>query len=693
MRRCIAVESEKGSVTVLVVLLLPFILAISAIALDVTNWYLHHRHLQTQADAAALAGGAMLQSGTCDNASVFAEAIRYSGDEAAGSDLNLPVSRNATTTLSFEREPDPCAAGAVETLISEVDIPWIFNVFGLDRTDISTSARVQLNEISELDGALPLAIKDQRVQDVTFLVVDEDQAVGNAARYLGASTVTTALDPDEAIETWSNVTDPISVAVTVPNVGIRVSWRFNGETACAATDFRCFDEDSVDLAADDGVIHVHGFEVGSAVTTGSPVGVSAPSLTKVDLLNATCANNQALHEGGCNVSVRVRVDWLDVIDAALAATSTVNAVSAIGGINARLGSGAITSLTYKKSGVDGINYARWEGTLPTGATAGPVELELGWFQKTLSVKNNTQNRTCGTTGNVRPCIGYFLGTAAKGVYSTSSNTTAQIPNPATPVHRTFVKGTTRTGDLEFAALVGSVADSYSVSRCATVASCTPTEFVVSVGLPGPLRIGDRVALSFGDVNNGSNQQLLRCNGSPDVGEYIARGCDASLAVSPDDECTGTDTTDVPATCVEVYPSAGNSQAVEKGVTRRVYYGGDDFRPKDRPDCSADVNLYDDNDPDAWRTDLDSSRIVAVVIARDPGQGGDEDLPIKSFAAFYITGWNDNPCEGQGNNETVTDTGVILGRFIQYAFPNDGGITGTDPCESAAIAACVPIMTE
>ena len=50
--------SERGGVLILTALLMPAFLFLLILVLDVGNWYVHKRHLQMQADAAALAGGA-----------------------------------------------------------------------------------------------------------------------------------------------------------------------------------------------------------------------------------------------------------------------------------------------------------------------------------------------------------------------------------------------------------------------------------------------------------------------------------------------------------------------------------------------------------------------------------------------------------------------------------------------------------
>ena len=58
MRGAPQLHHEGGSIVVMFALLLPALLLVLAFAVDVGNWFTHHRHLQMQADAAALAGGA-----------------------------------------------------------------------------------------------------------------------------------------------------------------------------------------------------------------------------------------------------------------------------------------------------------------------------------------------------------------------------------------------------------------------------------------------------------------------------------------------------------------------------------------------------------------------------------------------------------------------------------------------------------
>ena len=51
------VGRERGQVVVLFALLLPVFLTFGSIVVSAGNWYVLKRHLQTQVDSAALAGG------------------------------------------------------------------------------------------------------------------------------------------------------------------------------------------------------------------------------------------------------------------------------------------------------------------------------------------------------------------------------------------------------------------------------------------------------------------------------------------------------------------------------------------------------------------------------------------------------------------------------------------------------------
>ena len=87
---------EDGGILVFVGMLTPVILLFLAFSVDIGNWWVHKQHLQLQADAAALAGGALLGECFTDpagaNVAIANEATRFGG--AAGSTYNAQLGAN-----------------------------------------------------------------------------------------------------------------------------------------------------------------------------------------------------------------------------------------------------------------------------------------------------------------------------------------------------------------------------------------------------------------------------------------------------------------------------------------------------------------------------------------------------------------------------------------------------------------------
>ena len=52
-----AVRAERGSIMVMAAVMIPVFLLLTALVMDVGNWYTHKRQLQGRADAGALAAG------------------------------------------------------------------------------------------------------------------------------------------------------------------------------------------------------------------------------------------------------------------------------------------------------------------------------------------------------------------------------------------------------------------------------------------------------------------------------------------------------------------------------------------------------------------------------------------------------------------------------------------------------------
>jgi hypothetical protein len=113
--------------------------------------------------------------------------------------------------------------------------------------------------------------------------------------------------------------------------------------------------------------------------------------------------------------------------------------------------------------------------------------------------------------------------------------------------------------------------------------------------------------------------------------------------------------------------------VEHGLKERILGGSNS--------CTAPINWpnYDSDDP----------RIVPLIITpfgTFSGSGNDI-VPVIDFAAFYVVGWNSDPCPGAH----AVPKGYIAGHFIKYAEPNPRG-AGKNVCNPDLITPCVPVLT-
>jgi len=96
-------SDERGAVLLVVAAAVGALVLIVAIVVDIANWYEHKRHLQTQADAAALAGGSAFQIPGCSDTAIQKAAEQYSGKVTllAASPYNVQVGNTPDAKMHF----------------------------------------------------------------------------------------------------------------------------------------------------------------------------------------------------------------------------------------------------------------------------------------------------------------------------------------------------------------------------------------------------------------------------------------------------------------------------------------------------------------------------------------------------------------------------------------------------------------
>ena len=271
--RRLAARDERGSVLVIFAVSVGSFILLAGLALDIGNWFVHKRKLQSRVDAAAYA--AAVEYGYlfpgCVSSATLADRVRdvakrFGGDSSAAVPLNTAV--NDTTTIRVNAaSPDdpsdytdegtaahPCfdhatgdfgtPTGGYWTDIKAVDrgAVSLFGGFGIPTPTISATARVALQKPASMTGLRPVAVADPRsatcVQArIGDQVVGLDKDPGNPLHW----TMATPLDISP-----NGAGTPIGItlgcgacagseSVTYPDIGFIATY---SESASAEVDVR-----------------------------------------------------------------------------------------------------------------------------------------------------------------------------------------------------------------------------------------------------------------------------------------------------------------------------------------------------------------------------------------------------------------------------------------------------------------------
>jgi hypothetical protein len=647
MRR-VDLRDERGAVLVLLAGFLPLALLMASFVLDLGNWWVHKRHLQTQADAAALAGAGAIKL-PCQDAPIVELARQYSGDRTGDRNPqlggttpeNVHMLVNSPTFYGqTEVEPDPppspspCAARMVDVKMTETDLPWLMRAANLDF--INATARVSIRQLDRMNGMLPVGVPDVNPKTAAAIFVDEatGAVLGSRPLVRGASA--------DGLMYWDNAGDPLHLTVDAERIGVRIALSGGDSTTCGDPRVECYDAGSAD-----GLVRIRGYADGPAVEAGQ-----APRVREVFMLPGSCGDGYFVSTTAtCTIGVRARVDF------ALAATAA-QVTAVVGGTSVPLTYDAVTGLW----GSDAV---------PVAAAAGPRVIDLAWEQ------------TNGTVGGETCKVGG--GNKCKGT----------IAN----VHRVFSATPSRSGPLQLV----QVADAGGPYANA-VPRGSEHDFVVTIGLAGNLQIGEPgdppVVLRVG--GGGSQNQSVDCDPDlPQLKQELASGCGPDYRRNQGEACPDNVPTlwgsAEPWSCVAIQTGQAANQ-VPAGLNLRIL--GDEkpatcTSPNRWPDANGDGQPdYQPGDP----------RIVPVFLVPFGSftGSGSGTVPVQEFAFFYVTGWTgqgggfSNPCQGNGDDPVPgNDAAFIVGHFIKYVQnPNDGGF-GEQPCDldPNSLGGCVAVMTK
>jgi Flp pilus assembly protein TadG len=136
-------ENERGQAVVLSVLALVALLGMSALVLDVGNWFRTQRRLQATADAAALAGAQQLPNPGLATSMALAYA-KDNGGDVLGTDITVTSTFNTNDTISVK------AAKTEDGVFSKV--------LGIDTANIDASAKARTDTPLRVRYVAPMVV-------------------------------------------------------------------------------------------------------------------------------------------------------------------------------------------------------------------------------------------------------------------------------------------------------------------------------------------------------------------------------------------------------------------------------------------------------------------------------------------------------------------------------------------------------
>ena len=645
------------------------IFGIGAVVLDVGNWYIHKRHLQTQVDAAALApapeftgcfdpaawvqtdqeiedhaigfAGDTLRpgilgtnpSGTTNrqlskpgDVRVALNANRYWDPTDPKDPLSAPDGYGLDQTLD-EKGPTPgslpdgisgfCNEGYIDVKATEEDAPFLLGLLPIT-PDPKSHARAQIFDINVSEGILPFAVPEVVPGSVYALFVNEENpdatAVISRARLCGTpcvpvptpSTPPPGYPSNYAVYQGSNVGQPITFGTGTENVGVII----------------------LVSKAD-----IPNPNVGSAsiATTCSQTGVR-------------CYSGNGATSG----------------------------VALIHGYETGSGPGPIARRVNVGGCDAGPNLSGPYFNL-TGDCIVSIDADLDFSGFTNPQARTHQSASCSGSGTDMTRRGR-AGASGRAPSSFQSRTWAdKSPSPSrgTPqglvdggasdmVARPYVKNA-RSGPLFYLDLTASPGGGPSIPNAYSTPNDPgqqPVTYTVTAGLLPPLRtqsLSDKpVLIRFTSEDNPSQTQSIDCdvdsypypapyNTLPSDAAEIAHGCVTPYKENETLDCSAYSLGDLPpaappATTFENAPDcqqskSGSVSSLRKGLVARLN------EPTCTPNNWPDPPITPDEITNLVTNFGDDPRLVTLVVTEFGAFSGSGStiIPIRYFAGFYITG--------------------------------------------------------
>ena len=696
---------EAGQVIVLFALLLPVILTIGSIVVSAGNWYVLKRHLQTQADMAALAGGQDFlgcgQDPAVASANVSTTALKFSGDTLRSRDLpagplttpyNLqledsgdqrvvlnspfywPSAGTATDGTNYDYkdvstaggapklgEPgSPCYNGYLDVKATDNEAPLLFRWIPLFPSPKS-HARVELRVFQGGEGLRPIGVPEVDPKVVAVLIVNENAAGGvndpaaivNPPDQRILDEVTPAPAGLEGMHVYRSTTplNPVdlgggsqdfrAVVVTSLDPSFTATGSLNSICTGNPTQTFCYEYDG---SLKGGISFIHSYNGGGGGSVTNPI-----------IRDVTLG-------GGCGVTDAPTTPsnpYFNVDDGTTCNGILINATIDFGPVANPVADPTCARVTYSagpSSGNMTFNGTTWEASFLPNIASGRNEIRIS-----VDVKRTGSTRT--NCSQLQTALSDVL-VGAPYVADDKSG----------PVQYLSIEDATSGGP------ANSINKTTTASLMVTV-GFTPLLVEADPGDPPiPLRIW----------NTPSQSQTLDCqtNGASGWNDAMEFGCVPYQIYNQAWHTTG---------CGP--PPAGVPAA-------------------DPPDCIASQNgnyqqsvAHDlwaspcSDTPNRWYTAInnfkepppDDPRWIPLFIVDEKAFliSGKKYWPIRRFGGFYVTAGNGMGCTGDDPDPLPASTKrSIYGHFVTY-LPDSGGkvIPADELCSFTEGGLCVPVLVE
>jgi Flp pilus assembly protein TadG len=657
---------EHGGVLVMFALFAPVAILLASFTIDLGNSFLHKRHLQVQADAGALAAAQAFQP--CNDSSIYAAAGQYSGAASVtpptGGSVTAPsplynTQIGGTTQANihelinsptYYNQPSPvdgtvnasapCSAGMVDVKLTETNLPWYFKVanealHGVPY--INAHARVEVLQEKQGTGALPIAVNENAPRASKAYFIDE-----STGTVIATAPLIDKGPNAQGQEIFNNLGAPVSVAINHLHIGVRIALSGDpNNTTCPSTSqlVTCFDSTSDTTT----LVHIQGW---SNLGAGS---LAAPIARQVTLspTGGTCPDGYfSNNTSNCTFAISAKVVY------GSSNTTGVSVTPVIGGMTG-------TPLTFSSGA--------WTGTatLPANSGANKIDLVVA----------------CKKSVSGSPCSG--------------ANTSATI----TDVQQTYSASLATSGSIQSAAIaemIGGVpvsgADSFEVCETGNTGSSCTHSLVVNITTSGSLADAQRYSdplytMRFGSGTSASQTGAVQCppGGQGGFKTSLISGCSGNYGPNALNLGWSCPDSNAPQDCIETDNGLKTGQ-LRQGMTTRV------TEPAGGLHYYCPNNWINDNGGGVPAIPRDDSRVVQVFVTSYGSfvGSGASWFPIQTFANFYVTGWDGDPCL----SDAAAGKDQVVGHFIKYVDTLNTSGGGTEKCvtEPTNLGTCVTVLT-